>query len=148
MGESMLDADIVYGKVAIIQRCLQRIRDVTGLEPAALENIDKQDIFILNLQRAIQAALDLAAHVIAAGGFGLPRDLKEHFHILHLQGIMSGDLSIRLEHMAGFRNIVVHEYQAINLDILKNILSDRLQDLEVFYTAILAFYQLDKKDDG
>jgi uncharacterized protein YutE (UPF0331/DUF86 family) len=110
-----------------------------------LDDIDKQDIFVLNLQRAVQAVLDLAAHVIAAGGLGLPKDLKEQFNILHLQGIISKDLSVRMEQMAGFRNIAVHEYQIINLDILKNILQNHLPDLEAFYTAIIIYYRLDKK---
>ena len=141
----MLDTDVVYGKVDIIQRCLRRIKDVTGLNPTLLEDIDKQDIFVLNLQRAIQAVLDLAAHVIAAGGLGLPRDLKEQFHILHAKGIITEDLSLHLEQMAGFRNIAMHEYQIINLDILKKILQERLPDLEAFYTVIITYYQLDKE---
>jgi uncharacterized protein YutE (UPF0331/DUF86 family) len=61
---------------------------------------------------------------------------------------MTSDLSVRLEHMAGFRNIAVHEYQALNPDILKHILHDGLQDLETFYTTILTFYRLAQKDAG
>ncbi|WP_337250322.1 HepT-like ribonuclease domain-containing protein [Acetomicrobium sp.] len=62
----MPDKDIVLAKVATIQRCFDRIRDVTGLDPKSLEDIDKQDIFVLNLQRAIQACIDLAAHAFKA----------------------------------------------------------------------------------
>lgn len=52
----MPDKDIVIAKVATIQKCLERIRDVTALDPASLDDIDKQDIYVLNLQRAIQAS--------------------------------------------------------------------------------------------
>jgi len=63
----MPDRDIMISKTGSIQRCLNRIKDVTSLEPASLEDQDKQDIFILNLQRAIQACIDLAAHVVGLG---------------------------------------------------------------------------------
>jgi len=55
----MPDKDIIMAKTAIVQRCLRRIKDVTGLDPNNLENIDKEDIFILNLQRGVQATRDL-----------------------------------------------------------------------------------------
>jgi hypothetical protein len=51
----MPDCDIVLAKIAAIERCLKRIRETTGGDPARLEEIDRQDIFVLNLQRAIQA---------------------------------------------------------------------------------------------
>lgn len=56
----MPDKDVVIAKIASIQKCLKRIEEVTSLDPASLNNIDKQDIFILNLQRAVQACIDLA----------------------------------------------------------------------------------------
>jgi len=75
----MPDRDVVLAKVATIQRYLARIRDTTSLDPARLDDIDAQDIFILNLQRAIQASLDLAAHVVASEGLGLPERARESF---------------------------------------------------------------------
>ena len=57
--------DVALAKLATIRRCLQRIRTVTAGDPARVREFETQDIVVLNLQRAIQAALDLAAHVIA-----------------------------------------------------------------------------------
>lgn len=65
--------DIVYAKIGIIKRCLKRIAQTTELDPAALDDFDKQDIFVLNLQRAAQAAIDLAAHITASEGLGVPQ---------------------------------------------------------------------------
>ena len=139
----MLDSDIVYGKIGIIQRCLKRIKDVTSLDPAKLDEIDCQDVFVLNLQRAVQAALDLAAHIIAAEGFGMPRELKEHFRFLREQGIIGKDISQRMEKMVGFRNIAVHEYEKLDTEVLKHILTIHLKDLEEFYSEILSYYKLE-----
>lgn len=138
----MIDADVVYAKVGNIQRCLNRIRQVTGLDPARLEDIDVQDIFVLNLQRAIQSAIDLAAHSVADGGLGLPTVIKENFSLLKDAKILEASLADRMARMVGFRNIAVHDYQNLDIAVLKSILKDHLIDLEEFYRVILAYYQL------
>ena len=133
----MPDRDIVLAKISAIQRCLKRIRETTGGDPASLEEIDRQDIFVLNLQRAIQAAIDLAAHIVAAEELGLPDTVRGNFTLLRNAGFISHELGRKMEAMVGFRNIAIHNYQALNPDILKAILQERLQDLEDFPAAIL-----------
>jgi len=59
----MIDKDVALAKIDSIQRCLKRIKNVTGFDPESLEHLDTQEIVILNLQRAIQSSIDLAAHV-------------------------------------------------------------------------------------
>lgn len=138
----MVDRDIVFEKTKQIQNCLRRIQEVTGGNPKSLNDIDNQDIFVLNLQRAVQAAIDLAAHVIADEGLGLPSELKENFVILEKNKIISVDLSGKLQCMVGFRNIAVHDYKSIDVDVLKQVLTTHLGDFEVFYTSILQQYKL------
>ena len=138
----MVDADVIMAKVGVVKRCLVRIKEATGLRPESLEDITSQDVFVLNLQRAIQAAIDLAAHVVASEGYGIPQDLKDSFSLLRNAGVISPDLSSRMQKMVGFRNIAVHEYQSLNLDILKNILTTCLGDLEEFYSEVIRHFNL------
>ncbi len=137
----MPDKDVVLAKTAVIQRCLKRIKHTTELKPSALDNIDKQDIFILNLQRAVQAAIDLAAHITASEGLGLSDTIKGNFKLLRNAGIINDKLTRKMESMTGFRNIAIHDYQAIDIDILKSILKKHLKDLEDFYTAVLNYFE-------
>jgi uncharacterized protein YutE (UPF0331/DUF86 family) len=134
----MIDRDIVLAKVAAIQRCLVRIRQVTALDPARLDEQDVEDIFVLNLQRAVQAAIDLGAHVLVAKGFEMPATLREIFSTLEQHGALSAHSSRQMQNMCGFRNIAVHDYQTLSKPILKAILTDHLKDLEDFYAEILA----------
>lgn len=136
----MVDKDIIVEKVAIIQHCLKRISEVTELDPEKIDDINIQDIFVLNLQRAVQATIDLAAHIIADEGFGLPGSLREHFKLLVENNIIPGDLGEKMISMVGFRNIAVHEYHTIDVDILKRILTHNLVDIESFYSVILGKY--------
>ena len=134
----MVDRDIVLAKVAAIQRCLMRINQVTALDSASLDNQDIEDIFVLNLQRAVQAAIDLGAHVLAVEGFEIPTTLREIFSMLERHGWISAQSSRQMQNMCGFRNIAVHDYQALSKPILKAILTEHLKDLEDFYAEILS----------
>jgi uncharacterized protein YutE (UPF0331/DUF86 family) len=131
--------DAVLAKLATIRRCLNRIRDVTGGDPGRVRELDTQEIVVLNLQRAIQAAIDLAAQVISRQDWGLPDSLKAHFTILRREGIIGEDLCTRLEAMVGFRNIAVHGYEVLDTRVLERIVTERLPDLEAFSAVVTSF---------
>jgi len=133
----MPDRDVVLAKVAAIQKCLRRIKDVTGLDPDRLDELNTQDIFILNLQRAIQSTIDLATHFVASEGLGIPDTIRGNFVLLENAKIITKTLSKKMQSMVGFRNIAIHDYQTLDVDILKAILSKNLKDLEQFYTILL-----------
>src|SRR5262249_25154937 len=109
---------------------------VTRDGPASVRDLDVQEIVILNLQRAVQSSIDLAAHFIASKDWGIPDSLKQHFAILEQHNVIDSDLSTRLRAMIGFRNVAIHEYQSIDIAILENIVARRLSDLEAFADAI------------
>lgn len=138
----MPDRDIVLAKSASIQKCLRRIKDVTQMQPATLEEQNVQDIFVLNLQRAVQASIDLATHVVSSEGLGLADSVKGNFELLEKAGIIDRGLSGRMQSMVGFRNIAVHDYQELDLNILKAILQKSLKDPEDFYTQILRYFKI------
>ncbi len=133
----MPDSDIVLAKIAIIQRCLKRIQDTTNGDPNSLEDIDREDIFVLNLQRAVQAAIDLASHIVASEGLGLPATIREHFELLQQSNIISTLIAAKMKAMTGFRNIAIHDYRKIDKNILKSILTNNLADLEHFYMEVI-----------
>ncbi len=133
----MVEPDILQAKTAIIQRCLKRIRDTTGGDPERLSDLDVQDIFVINLQRAVQATIDIAAHIVAAHGWGLPDSLKANFDLLSQNGAIDVSLAGKLKAMVGFRNIAVHNYEALNIPVLKSILTNNLDDLVNFYKAVI-----------
>lgn len=132
----MLEKDAVLSKISIIKNCLNSIKTTTRLEPAKLDEIFTQDVFVLNLQRAIQASIDIANIIIAKKGWKLPAAYKESFLILSQNSIIDKNLADKMINMVGFRNIAVHEYQELNSDILKSILLNNLKDLEELYSSI------------
>lgn len=138
----MVDRDVVFAKISSIQRCLKRINDITQGNPASLENLDVEEIVTLNLQRAIQGTIDIAAHVVADEGFGVPQELRENFDLLSKNNVITDELTKQLRKIIGFRNIAVHEYDTINVEILKSIVRYNLKEIEEFYVSILRYYNL------
>jgi uncharacterized protein YutE (UPF0331/DUF86 family) len=133
----MTDLDVLIEKTNSIQNCLKRISDTVKGNLNLVDTQDVQDIVVLNLQRAIQLVIDMASHVVATENLGMPLSLKDVFQILEKNKIIPHHLSQKMQKMTGFRNIAVHDYQAIDTSILKSIISNHLKDIEEFYDAVI-----------
>lgn len=138
----MVERDVVVAKVATVDRCLARIEEAR--EPGrGLKPIDIEDIVVLNLQRAVQAAIDLACHVVATEGYGLPDSVAAIFTLLENEGLIGPDLAEHLRKMVGFRNIVVHHYETIDPLIVEAILAKHLGDLRELNRIVVRHFELD-----
>jgi len=132
-----MENDIVLNKLQIIERCIERINDVYGSNPENLKDFTKQDSIILNIQRACEACIDLAMHVISHKRLGLPQSTRDAFDLLEQRGAIDSEMANRLKMMVGFRNIAVHEYQKLNLNIVQKVIEAHLQDLLEFARLVL-----------
>lgn len=125
--------EMLLNKKAIIERCLLRIQEeYAGDDNNLLNNFTKQDSIILNLQRACEAAIDLAMHVVRVKKLGIPQESRDAFMLLAAQGILEQTLAERLGAMVGFRNVAIHDYRKLNLEIVRGILVDRLEEFRKF----------------
>lgn len=129
----MSELDVVLSKINIIKNCLYAIEKATSLEK---DEQFLQNIYEINLQRAIQACIDLAHVVIAKEGLGLPNSYKNAFEILSNHQIIEPLMVQVMSSMVGFRNISVHDYSEIKPEIVKSIVKSRLSDFEKFYEIV------------
>ncbi|WP_079412937.1 type VII toxin-antitoxin system HepT family RNase toxin [Alkalithermobacter paradoxus] len=128
--------DVIYNKIAIIERCLIRIKEVYDQNPDNLKDYTKQDSIVLNIQRAVEAAIDVAMHIVSARKLGIPQNSRDAFEVLNSNDIIDDDMLKKLKAMIGFRNIAVHNYQNLNIDILRKVIENHLVDFEEFIYAI------------
>lgn len=128
---------VLINKYGIIERCIKRIEEIYENNPANLENYDKQDAIILNLQRACQAAIDIAMYIVSVKNLGLPQSKKGVFTILEENKIIDSNMAKNMRGMLGFRNIAVHEYQELDLDVIKAIIENNLQKIIEFAREML-----------
>ena len=130
--------DVLLNKIAVIERCLTRIREeYQGHEVEFSASFTKQDSVILNVLRACEAAIDVAMHMVRVRRLGIPQDSRDAFSLLEGANLLSAELSLHMQAMVGFRNIAVHDYQKLNLDIVRAILLHRLPDFEAYCHVLL-----------
>ncbi|MEX2516781.1 MAG: DUF86 domain-containing protein [Gammaproteobacteria bacterium] len=130
--------DVILNKVASIERCLERIaEEYSGNLHELQSNQTRQDAVVLNLLRACETTIDLALHVVRKQKLGVPGSSREAFDLLVQQGYLDQDLAVRLKRMVGFRNIAIHRYQEMSLEILQSILDERLDDFRAFNKVLL-----------
>jgi uncharacterized protein YutE (UPF0331/DUF86 family) len=134
-------SDVVLNKMQIIRRCLQRIREEYADDPKNLQNYTKQDAIILNLQRACEASISLAMHLVSDHRWGLPQTSRDAFDFLHEYEVIDVKLANQMKNMVGFRNIAVHDYQRVDLGILQTILQDHLADFVAFVEEVRKWVQ-------
>jgi len=113
--------DVVLNKIQTIQRCLKRIDEEFSSVDDFKTNYTKQDSVILNLERASQATIDIANHIIKLQNLGLPSKSRESFEILWKSGYISDKTKQSMQSMVGFINIAMHDYQKLNIDIVISV---------------------------
>jgi uncharacterized protein YutE (UPF0331/DUF86 family) len=124
-------------KIATIVRCVQRARSEHQQAGQTFrQDFTRQDAAVLNITRACEAAIDLANMLIRARKLGVPGEARESFALLEREHLIPPELSDRLQKMVGFRNIAVHQYEDIDLDIVDAIIRTGLDDLLVFAEAV------------
>lgn len=130
--------DVLLNKIAIIERCLARIeQEYRGREGELVTNQTRQDAIILNLQRVCEAVIDLAMHLVRTHRLGLPQDSRDAFKLLNEAGLLDLPLAGSMQAMVGFRNVAVHDYQELSLDIVGSILENKLSDFRAFTQAAI-----------
>ena len=132
----MVEKDAILSKISIVQNCLKMIQRATSLDPKNLDDAMLQDVFVLNIQRAVQACIDMAHLMISEKGLKLPTTYKEAFLILAKEKFISDKSASKMGKMCGFRNIAIHDYQSLDIAILKSILINNLKDFEEFYAQV------------
>lgn len=130
--------DVILNKAASMERSLHRIEEeYAGNDQNLVENQTKQDAIVLNLQRACETAIDLAMYVVSQRKLGVPQDSRDAFTLLQTAGILSEDLTTRMQRMVGFRNVAIHEYARLNLDVVHAIITKQLDDFRTFSSTIV-----------
>ena len=130
--------DILINKIATITRCLKRIQDVYGDGALFKQDYTQQDSVVLNLQRTCEACIDIANHINRRHQYGVPQSSRDSFTLLAQNNVLPTALAENLKKMVGLRNIAVHDYQELNLDIVIHVIKHHLSDFNDFVDVIKA----------
>ena len=131
----MTDADLVRKRLAFIETCLRELAELS--DSGRIEHDIRERRFVEHtLQIAIQATLDVASHIVASDRLGEPTTNQSLFQMLERAGWVTPELASELRAMAGFRNVLVHGYVAVDSAIVRDVLEGRLGDIEAFVASV------------
>ncbi|MEX2480092.1 MAG: DUF86 domain-containing protein [Gammaproteobacteria bacterium] len=133
----MVDPDILRRKTAQVLHHCNRLERRASLDRTALEgDEDLLNTVLMDLQQAIQGCIDLAAHQCADDQLGAPATPAEAFALIARHGTIEPELARRLTAASGLRNLIVHQYTALDLDRILKAMRDDLDDLRRFVAAV------------
>jgi len=129
------DPDLLAKKLATVETCVADLRRLA--RPTELSRDLREQRFVEHtLQIAIQAALDVASHIVSDHRLGEPRTSRELFDLLERTGSIPPPLAATLRQMVGFRNVLVHGYDDVDLAIVRDVVEHKLDDLLKFVALV------------
>ena len=133
-----IDKKVIGEKLLSLNRRLERVKLHTPANVEALQSdFDTQDIICLNIQRAVQISVDIAAHILAEQLHEQTPTMAETFLALSRHGLLDSQLASRLAKAVGFRNIAVHEYDTLDMNILYSIITKEIGCFYEFLDTVL-----------
>lgn len=134
---SRLDSELLVEKAAAIERHLARVseklpEDVEDFLPST----DASDAVILHLWQAVQSAIDLAVSASIHFQLGAPTGYGDAFSRLAEAGYLAPELAARLVRAAGFRNVVAHAYDTLDMARVYRAAQEGPADLRAFLKAL------------
>lgn len=131
----MTDPDLIAKKLALIETYLRELRELA--RPDLIDTDLRERRFIEHtLQLALQAALDVASHIVSDERLGEPRTNHELFSILAHHGWLEAELANAIRRSVGFRNRLVHGYASVEPALVRDVVQNHLGDLDAFVAAI------------
>jgi len=112
----MTDIDIVLRKLAVLRdHVLRAQRRRPASADILIDDLDLQDALCMSLLVAIQEAIDIAFHIAADQGWGVPSSNAEAFEIISRNGVLSTELAQAMGRAAALRNRIAHGYASVDL---------------------------------
>ena len=137
----MTDPELLAKKLAFIETCVADLQRLA--RPELIGSDVREERFVAHtLQLAIQAALDAASHIVSDLRLGEPESNRELFDLLQRGIGLPDSLAGNLGNMAGFRNILVHGYQAVEPGIVRDVFENHLDDLLGFTRTVRDHFSL------
>lgn len=133
----MTNQAVIENKISAVKKYLGIVEGYEKYSRREIEtNLDIRGAVERYLYLAVQATIDLADAVVAYKHFRKPTSMSETFDILHEEKIIPKELTEKMVKMTGFRNIVAHDYEKINYDIVYVVMRDGMEDIKDFVKNI------------
>ena len=132
-----IDRAVLAERTNAVERHLLRVAQKLPASAAEFSpNTDASDAVILHLWQATQIALDLALSACAQLKLGTPAGYADAFVRLQNAGLIETSLARRLVAASGFRDVVAHAYESIDLQRVYQAADQGPPDLRAFLAIV------------
>ncbi|OIP22669.1 hypothetical protein COX95_01605 [bacterium CG_4_10_14_0_2_um_filter_33_32] len=139
----MTNLMLIEDKISSIKKYLKILERYKKLSRKEIEqNIDLRGAVERYLYLVTQATIDLAETIIAYKKFRKPTTYSENFDILKEETVISTDLTKNMIDMAGFRNIMTHDYDKLDYKKIYDVLKNKLTDIEKFVKSVSKYLSI------
>lgn len=136
----MVNREKILEKTDLIYKSLQRLKElVTLTESRFYENPDNFAIAEHHLRRSLESLFDIGRHIMAKKGLGHPTDYRSIITAMAGEGVIPVEFADKVKGMAGYRNRLVHGYAEVTSAEMYNLISNRLNDFELFCKYVLLY---------
>jgi uncharacterized protein YutE (UPF0331/DUF86 family) len=138
----LVDKPIILRKLSELDIYTKQIKEFSSIKLDVYKSDWKtQRIVERTLQMRIETCADIANHIVSDGGMRIPTNYADTFKVLSENSVIDTELYAIMNKIAKFRNIVVHQYENVDAEIVISILNKHLKDFEKFCNAILVYVQ-------
>lgn len=136
----MVDLTLVNRKLVLLLQAKKELikYNITSFDAFKKSHKDQKAVE-KTLQEMVEICMDIGKHIIADEGFRFPEDSKDIFSALQENGVISDKATSLMCNMVGFRNIVVHLYEKVDLEIVYGIYKKHLDDFDLFISEVNSF---------
>ena len=135
----MISLDKLEEKLTVIEQQRSFLDDyigVTYLDFTSEDNTHSYYGALHHLQLALQASLDIGQHIVAHDLLGKYKENKEVFRILAANKVLTKTTGEVFAEAIGVRNILVHQYEEVNPEVIYNIIQNNLTDFDKFVVEV------------
>jgi uncharacterized protein YutE (UPF0331/DUF86 family) len=133
----MLDKDRILAKVDELESYLDELKQIVPSRYDEYLRIEKKRSCERLLQLCIECVIDICKLIVVQLRLGLPSEENDLFTKLEKKGLLSYQMAEVVRQMRGFRNILIHEYAAIDNELVYTYVNSRLEDFARFRKEIL-----------
>ena len=136
----MIDKNLIKKKLGELENYILtleglRIYSITELQT----NREKFWSVEHGLQLSVQLVIDMGNHILAAIG---EQEIEDYVDVIDKLGereIIPSDFAQTIRGMAGFRNILIHEYATVDTQKVYHVLHNQLDDFRKFAKYVDAY---------
>lgn len=137
---SRVIANKIIAKLERLDEYLRYLRDLQKVNKKSfLQDYHAFGAAERYLQLSIEVLLDIGKLIIVERQFRKPETNQDIFIVLHEHGIIPLSLLKRLGGIAQFRNILVHDYEKIDREIVYKKIQTNFKDFKDFQKAITRY---------